>query len=75
MSRYEKLLQEIENSPINVRFEILEKILLKNGFVLQSINGSHHIYKNGEFQITLPKHKPMKVFYVKKVLKILKEIK
>lgn len=29
MSKYEKLLKEIENNPTNVRFEILEKILLK----------------------------------------------
>lgn len=72
MSKYEKLLKEIENNPTNVRFEILEKILLKNGFILQGINGSHHNYEKYDCQITLPKHKPMKIYYVKMVLKSIK---
>ena len=54
MSKYEKLLKEIENNPTNVRFEILEKILLKNGFILQGINGSHYNYAKYDCQITLP---------------------
>lgn len=32
MSKKDKLLKELENNPTNVRFEILEKLLLDNGF-------------------------------------------
>ena len=68
----DKLLKELENNPTNVRFEILEKLLLDSGFELKSIKGSHHSFSNGKLLITLPYHKPMKIFYVKAVLKATK---
>lgn len=68
----DKLLKELENNPTNVRFEILEKLLLDSGFNLKSIKGSHHSFSNGKLVITLPYHKPMKIFYVKAVLKATK---
>lgn len=72
MSKKDKLLKELENNPTNVRFEILEKLLLDSGFGLKSIKGSHHSFSNGKLLITLPYHKPMKIFYVKAVLKATK---
>ncbi len=32
LSQNDKLLKELENNPKNVRFEVLEKLLLNNGF-------------------------------------------
>ena len=72
MSKNDNLLKELENNPTNVRFEILEKLLLDSGFELKSIKGSHHSFSNGKLLITLPYHKPMKIFYVKAVLKATK---
>ena len=72
MSKNDKLLKELENNSTNLRFEILEKLLLDSGFELKSIKGSHHSFSNGKLLITLPYHKPMKIFYVKAVLKATK---
>ncbi|WP_346726063.1 type II toxin-antitoxin system HicA family toxin [Campylobacter curvus] len=72
MGQKDKLLKNIENNPTNVKFEVLEKILKDSGFELKSIKGSHHSFSNGKMLITLPYHKPMKVFYVKAVLKAIK---
>nr|WP_315016462.1 type II toxin-antitoxin system HicA family toxin [uncultured Campylobacter sp.] len=46
--------------------------MLDSGFNLKSIKGSHHSFSNGKLVITLPYHKPMKIFYVKAVLKATK---
>ena len=72
MSKKDKLLKELENNPTNVRFEILEKLLKEYGFELKSVKGSHHNFSNGKLLITLPYHKPTKIFYVKAVLKAIK---
>lgn len=72
MSRKDKLLKELENNPANVRFEVLEKLLKEYGFKLKSVKGSHHSFSNGKLLITLPYNKPMKIFYVKAVLKAIK---
>lgn len=37
MSKKDKLLKELENNPTNVRFEILEKLLLDSGFELKTV--------------------------------------
>ncbi|UEB50836.1 type II toxin-antitoxin system HicA family toxin [Campylobacter curvus] len=47
-------------------------MLKDNDFELKSVKGSHHSFSNGKMLITLPYHKPMKVFYVKAVLKAIK---
>lgn len=75
MSVKDKLFKDLQNNPKNVRFEVLEKILKDNGFELKSIKGSHHQFSDGKTLITLPYHKPMKIFYVKLVLDTLKDIK
>ncbi|QCD44776.1 type II toxin-antitoxin system HicA family toxin [Campylobacter mucosalis] len=74
MSKKEKLIYELKNNQTNVRFEILEKLLLANGFILKGVKGSHHQFGNGKLLLTLPYHKPMKPFYVKLVLKSIGEI-
>nr|WP_211436523.1 type II toxin-antitoxin system HicA family toxin [Campylobacter mucosalis] len=68
------MIYELKNNQTNVRFEILEKLLLANGFILKGVKGSHHQFSNGKLLLTLPYHKPMKPFYVKLVLKSIGEI-
>ena len=59
LSKNDKLLKELENNPKNVRFEVLEKLLLNNGFNLRGIKGSHHQFTNGKILLTLSYRKPM----------------
>ena len=43
LSKNDKLLKELENNPKNVKFEVLEKLLLNNGFNLRGIKKAHII--------------------------------
>lgn len=72
VSKKDKLIKELENNPTNIRFEILEKVLKDNGFELKGVKGSHHQFSNGKILLTLPYHKPIKIFYVKLVLSAIK---
>ncbi|MBR3746374.1 MAG: type II toxin-antitoxin system HicA family toxin [Selenomonadaceae bacterium] len=58
MSKLEKLLQRIRNNPKTVRFEEIEKLLLRHGFIESQSGGgsSHYIFKRDETFITIPRH-------------------
>lgn len=75
LSQLEKLLQKIKNNPKTVKFEDLEKILLKNGYKCNQPQGgsSHYTYrKKGKFPLTIPKKSPyVKECYVKQVIESL----
>lgn len=74
LSQLEKLLQRIINNPKTVRFEELDKILIKDGFTRnQSGKGtSHYVYTKGEKFTTIPYLKPyIKRFYVERALALL----
>ena len=68
MSKFEKLLDEIRTLSKDVRFEKLKIILEYYGYTLSSSkhSGSHYVFrKSGKPSITIPKHNPVKVAYVK----------
>ena len=77
MSQFEKLLERIKNNPQTVKFEELQKILEKNGFVgSQPQSGSSHytFRRDDGKKITIPKHSPfVKAIYVKLVIDLLGE--
>ena len=58
MSKLEKLLQRIKNNPRTVRFEEIEKILLRRGFIESQSGGgsSHYIFKKENKSVTIPRH-------------------
>ena len=72
MSKLEKLLQRIKNNPKTVRFEELDKVLRREGYVpSQSRSGSsHYTYKKiGSRSLTIPRQLPyVKECYVRDVL-------
>ena len=74
MSKLEKLLQRIINNPKTVRFNEMDKLLLRAGFrKRQSGKGtSHFVYtKNGD-QISIPYDDPyIKQIYVKKAIELI----
>lgn len=68
-----KLLKDILQNPKNVSFKDLDKLLKEMGYEVRQPSGgsSHYTYrKEGEqFVITIPKNQPVKLTYVKLVIK------
>lgn len=77
MSQFEKLLERIKNNPKSVRFEELQKILEKYGFVGSQPQGgsSHYTFRRTDGKkMTIPKHSPyVKAIYVKLVIDLIGE--
>ncbi len=73
----DKDLFKIKESPKGVRFSELQKVVLKAGFRLVNIKGSHHVYKKGKKILTIVKphagHKHCHWLDVKDVVRILEE--
>lgn len=74
MSKKDKLIKNLENNPLNARFEIIKKLLESIGY-RASNNGSSHwqFRKENRDTITIPYKRPVKPIYVKEVLKAVKE--
>lgn len=69
MSRIAKLLQRLLNQPRDLRFEELERILLRCGYSRDRTRGSHAVYiKAGSPTLTMPIRSPVKSYLVKQVL-------
>ncbi|WP_033915813.1 type II toxin-antitoxin system HicA family toxin [Campylobacter sputorum] len=74
MSSIDKLIKKLENNPKNASFDDIKRILLKYGYVLDHVKGSHHKFKKGSDSIVVPYHKPIKDIYVLQILAKIKEI-
>lgn len=74
MSKYEKLVKDLENSPNDVKFEVLKKLFENVGYKATN-NGSSHwqFRKEDKDTLTIPYKRPIKAIYVKKVIKDEKE--
>ena len=67
----EKLLQRIKNNPKTVRFEDIEKLLLRHGFSESQAGGgsSHYIFKKDDVSVTIPRHgKFVEEIYIRKAI-------
>ncbi len=75
MSQFDKLLDRISSLPSDVRYEELKKILNHFGYYeKETKGGSSHISfrKEGEKQIiTIPRHEPINISYVKMVKEVI----
>ncbi len=72
MSKREKLLELLKNSPNNVTFGDIRKLLELEGFDLDRITGSHHIFKRDEIVLVIPVHNNrVKSVYVKRVVELI----
>lgn len=70
MSQWDKLLRKIKSLNKDLRFSELRKILENYGYTMASPNSgsSHYTFrKTGCNPITVPKHEPIKVVYVKMI--------
>lgn len=73
MSKREKKMQAIRANPKNVRFEMIQSVLLSYGFIETVPGGgsSHYTYHKGIYRITVPKDNPVNKIYVLQVIKII----
>ena len=76
MVKREKLIQRLKNSPNSATFSDIRKLLELEGFILNRITGSHHIFERGEivFVIPIPTHRnKVKSVYIKRVIELIEE--
>ncbi len=74
MSTWDKLIAEICALSKELRFEELRKVLESYGYVMHQPHGgsSHYTFrKPGCSPITIPRHEPIKVAYVRLVKEII----
>jgi len=72
MGKKEKLLELLRNSPNNVTFGDIRKLLELEGFDLDRITGSHHIFKREEIVLVIPVHNNrVKSVYVKRFVELI----
>lgn len=70
MAQWEKLLLKVKNLNQGMRFTELKKILEKYGYIMTGpSSGSSHctFRKEGCNPITIPKHEPIKIAYIRMV--------
>ena len=74
--RKQKLLDRLTNNPNDATFNDLQTLLWSEGFKLERITGSHHIFKRGELRFVIPVHaNRVKSVYVKRAIKLIEQAK
>ena len=74
MSKREKLLEKLKQSPFNVSFADIRRLLESEEFFLDRVNGSHHIFRKADIIFVVPVHQNrVKAIYVKRVIEIIEE--
>ncbi len=74
MSKREKLRSRLKNNPNDATFADIRKLLDQEGFVLDRITGSHHIFTKDEITFAVPVHNnKVKTIYVKRVIELIEQ--
>jgi len=74
MTKKDKLLERLKNSPNNAKFKDIRKLLELEGFNLERITGSHHIFQKADIVFVIPVHSNrVKSIYVKRVIELIEE--
>jgi predicted RNA binding protein YcfA (HicA-like mRNA interferase family) len=72
MGKKDKILKQMQGNPKNVDFNKLKKLLENSGYECINTGDSHFVFRKDNCpSITIPFKRPIKIIYVKKVLKIL----
>ncbi len=72
MSKKEKAIEKLRQNPKNVRFDEIETILCRLGFIKRQKGTSHAIFTMGQHRVEVPYSHPfVKPIYVKLVLELL----
>jgi predicted RNA binding protein YcfA (HicA-like mRNA interferase family) len=71
-----KLLNRLTKSPKGATFDDIRTLLSYEGFKLDRITGSHHIFKKAGITFVIPVHgNRVKSVYVKRVIALIEEAK
>lgn len=74
--RTRKLLDRLKNNPAGATFDDIRSLLLREGFRLDRVSGSHHIFKKSGITFVIPVHgNRVKSVYVKRVIELIEEAK
>jgi predicted RNA binding protein YcfA (HicA-like mRNA interferase family) len=74
--RKRKLLERLTNNPKGVTFDDIRRLLLYEGFQLDRVTGSHHIFKKSEITFVIPVHaNRVKSVYVRRVIALIDQAK
>lgn len=69
-----KLFERLKKNPKGATFDDLRRLLLQEGFKLDRVTGSHHIFKRPGITFVIPVHKNrVKSVYVKRVVQLIEE--
>jgi hypothetical protein len=72
MGKREKLIDRLTNNPQNATFSDLRNLLEYEGFYLDRVTDSHHVFIYAETIFVMPiDHHQVKTIYVKKVLELI----
>jgi predicted RNA binding protein YcfA (HicA-like mRNA interferase family) len=76
MSKKDKALEKLRESPKSIRFEEIDTILLRLGFEKRQRGTSHAVYTlKGKGRIVIPFRQPfILAVYVKEVIKLIDEL-
>jgi predicted RNA binding protein YcfA (HicA-like mRNA interferase family) len=74
MGQREKLIDRLTNGPQNATFADIGNLLEYEGFYLDLITDSHHIFKYAETTFVIPiNNNQVKAIYVSKVLELIEQ--
>jgi hypothetical protein len=74
MGKREKLIDRLTNSPQNATFADLRNLLEYEGFCLDKVTDSHHVFIYAETIFAIPVHNSkVKAIYVEKVLDLIEQ--
>ena len=72
MGKKEKLLDKLKNSPNNITFSDISKLLELEGFILDRITGIHHIFVKDDIVFVIPVYRNrVKSVYVKRATELI----
>ncbi|MGI9066258.1 MAG: type II toxin-antitoxin system HicA family toxin [Pyrinomonadaceae bacterium] len=70
--RKRKLLERLKNNPRSATFDDIRTLLSQEGFTLDRVTGSHHIFKRVGLTFVIPVHgNRVKSVYVKRVVELI----
>ena len=73
--RKQKLLVRLMNNPRSATFDDIRALLSQEGFRLDRITGSHHIFKKGQTTFVIPVHaNRVKSVYVKRAINLIEQV-
>jgi predicted RNA binding protein YcfA (HicA-like mRNA interferase family) len=71
-----KLIERLKNNPKGATFDDVRRLLVQEGFDLDRVTGSHHIFKRTGITFVIPVHKNrVKLVYIKRVIELIEEAK